>query len=66
MYKAGTQITHIFGALPDGMAAQTATGFAHKVDELVLGVQRNLCVSAFRKENGATKLGSHTRGEGPR
>ena len=39
----------------------------HKVDELVLGVQRNLCVSEFRKENGATafKLGTHTRGEGP-
>ena len=26
----------------------------HKVDGLVLGVQRNLCVSEFRKENGAT------------
>ncbi len=32
-----------------------------------MGVQRNLCVSEFTKENGATcfKLGSHTRGEGP-
>ena len=39
----------------------------HKVDGLVMGVQRNLCVSEFRKENGATcfKLGSHTLGEGP-
>lgn len=39
----------------------------HQVTELVLGVQRNLCVSEFRKENGATafKLGTHTRGEGP-
>ena len=39
----------------------------HKVDGLVMGVQRNLCVSEFRKENGATcfKLGSHVRGEGP-
>lgn len=32
-----------------------------------MGVQRNLCVSEFRKENGATcfKLGSHILGEGP-
>lgn len=39
----------------------------HKADGLVMGVQRNLCVSEFRKENGATcfKLGSHVRGEGP-
>jgi len=39
----------------------------HKVDGLVMGVQRNLCVSEFTKENGATcfKLGSHTRGVGP-
>ena len=39
----------------------------HKVDGLVMGVQRNLCVSEFRKENGATcfKLGSHTFGAGP-
>ena len=39
----------------------------HQVDGLVMGVQRNLCVSEFRKENGATcfKLGSHARGEGP-
>ena len=39
----------------------------HKTDQLVMGVQRNLCVSEFRKENGATcfKLGSHTQGEGP-
>ena len=39
----------------------------HKVDGLVMGVQRNLCVSEFRKENGATcfKLGSHAWGEGP-
>ena len=39
----------------------------HKVDGLVMGVQRNLCVSEFRKENGATcfKLGSHVLGEGP-
>ncbi len=39
----------------------------HKVDGLVMGVQRNLCVSEFRKENGATcfKLGSHTLGSGP-
>jgi ectoine hydroxylase-related dioxygenase (phytanoyl-CoA dioxygenase family) len=39
----------------------------HKVDGLVMGVQRNLCVSEFRRENGATcfKLGSHTLGQGP-
>ncbi len=39
----------------------------HKVDGLVMGVQRNLCVSEFRKENGATcfKLGSHILGQGP-
>ena len=39
----------------------------HKVDGLVMGVQRNLCVSEFRKENGATcfKLGSHKLGSGP-
>lgn len=39
----------------------------HQVDELVLGVQRNLCISEFRKENGATcfKFGSHRLGEGP-
>ena len=32
-----------------------------------LGVQRNVCVSAFTKERGATafKLGSHARGHGP-
>ena len=32
-----------------------------------MGVQRNLCISEFRKENGATcfKLGSHTLGQGP-
>lgn len=34
---------------------------------LVLGMQRNICVSDFRKDNGATVfvLGSHTRGEAP-
>ena len=39
----------------------------HNFPELVMGVQRNLCVSEFRKENGATcfKLGSHALGEGP-
>ena len=39
----------------------------HNFPELVMGVQRNLCVSEFRKENGATcfKLGSHTLGKGP-
>lgn len=39
----------------------------HKVEGLVMGVQRNLCVSEFRKDNGATcfKLGSHTFGQGP-
>ena len=39
----------------------------HNFPELVMGVQRNLCISEFRKENGATcfKLGSHTLGEGP-
>lgn len=39
----------------------------HNFPELVMGVQRNLCVSEFRKENGATcfKLGSHVLGEGP-
>ena len=39
----------------------------HKVDGLVMGVQRNLCVSEFLKENGATcfKLGSHKLGSGP-
>ena len=39
----------------------------HNFPDLVMGVQRNLCVSEFRKENGATcfKLGSHTLGEGP-
>ncbi|MEM7079087.1 MAG: hypothetical protein AAF513_10705 [Pseudomonadota bacterium] len=35
--------------------------------DLVLGVQRNICISAFSSEFGATafKLGSHTRNEGP-
>ena len=39
----------------------------HKVDDLVMGIQRNLCISEFSKENEATcfKLGTHTRGEGP-
>ena len=39
----------------------------HNFPELVMGVQRNLCISEFRKENGATcfKLGSHVLGEGP-
>ena len=39
----------------------------HNFSELVMGVQRNLCVSEFRKENGATcfKLGSHVLGDGP-
>ena len=39
----------------------------HNFPELVMGVQRNLCVSEFRKENGATcfKLGSHVLGDGP-
>ena len=39
----------------------------HNFPELVMGVQRNLCVSEFHKENGATcfKLGSHVLGEGP-
>ena len=35
--------------------------------EIVLGVQRNVCVSAFTKEGGATafKLGSHALNSGP-
>jgi len=39
----------------------------HSVDGLVLGVQRNVCVSDFTRNNGATifKLGSHDRGEAP-
>ena len=39
----------------------------HQVDGLVMGVQRNLCISEFAKENGATcfKLGTHTLGYGP-
>jgi hypothetical protein len=39
----------------------------HSLQELVLGVQRNICISDFTKENGATvfKLGTHNRGEGP-
>lgn len=39
----------------------------HSLAELVLGVQRNVCISDFTKENGATvfKLGTHDRGEGP-
>ena len=51
-----------------GIAGRTTHRIpVHKVDGLVLGVQRNLCVSEFRKENGATcfKLGSHARGKGP-
>ena len=53
-----------------GIFATSGTGPeipTHNFPELVMGVQRNLCVSEFRKENGATcfKLGSHTRGEGP-
>ena len=39
----------------------------HSAPDLVLGVQRNICVSEFTRDNGATifKLGSHGRGEGP-
>jgi hypothetical protein len=51
-----------------GIAGRTPDRIpVHQVDGLVLGVQRNLCVSEFRKENGATcfKLGSHALGEGP-
>ena len=35
--------------------------------ELVLGIQRNVCVSDFNRENGATlfKLGSHSSNEAP-
>ena len=35
--------------------------------QTVMGVQRNVCVSEFKKERGATafKLGSHARDEGP-
>ena len=35
--------------------------------ELVLGVQRNVCISAFTRNGGATafKLGSHARNSGP-
>ena len=35
--------------------------------DIVLGVQRNVCVSEFTKERGATafKLGSHALGHGP-
>ena len=35
--------------------------------QVVLGVQRNVCISEFSKVGGATvfKLGSHTRDEGP-
>ena len=53
-----------------GIFAERGTGPeipTHNFPELVMGVQRNLCVSEFRKENGATcfKLGSHILGEGP-
>ncbi|MCY3884914.1 MAG: hypothetical protein OXG24_08375, partial [Gammaproteobacteria bacterium] len=39
----------------------------HKAPELVLGVQRNLCISPFTKESGATafKLGSSNNHSGP-
>ncbi|MBV7330709.1 phytanoyl-CoA dioxygenase family protein [Chloroflexi bacterium TSY] len=53
-----------WGIMGDGPGTQIPV---HKLDELVMGVQRNLCVSEFRKENGATcfKLGSHKAGVGP-
>lgn len=39
----------------------------HKVDNLVLGIQRNICISAFTREGGATafKLGSSKRQSAP-
>ena len=39
----------------------------HSAESLVMGVQRNICISDFNRDNGATifKLGSHTRGVGP-
>ena len=35
--------------------------------DLVLGIQRNVCITEFTKQNGATvfKLGSHAKNEGP-
>ena len=51
-----------------GIAGRTKDRIpVHKIDGFAMGVQRNLCVSEFRKENGATcfKLGSHAFGEGP-
>lgn len=39
----------------------------HTSGDLVLGVQCNICISEFTRDNGATcfKLGSHTLNEGP-
>ena len=51
-----------------GIAGRTKDRIpVHQVDGFAMGVQRNLCVSEFRKENGATcfKLGSHALGAGP-
>ncbi len=53
-----------------GIARNSSDGnriVPHNAPNLVLGVQRNLCVTEFKRENGATcfKLGSHTLGEGP-
>lgn len=51
-----------------GIAGRTKDRIpVHKIDGFAMGVQRNLCVSEFRKENGATcfKLGSHAFGQGP-
>ena len=48
-----------------GIAGRTKDRIpVHQVDGFAMGVQRNLCVSEFRKENGATcfKLGSHALG----
>ena len=53
-----------------GIAANSSDGnriVPHNALNLVLGIQRNLCVTEFNSENGATcfKLGSHRLGEGP-
>ena len=39
----------------------------HKTDQLVLGIQRNICISPFNKVGGATafKLGSHANQSAP-
>ena len=50
-----------------GKVPERASGRDSGEGELILGVQRNVCVSEFTKERGATafKLGSHSRNQGP-